>query len=160
MNDGRQEGSGQSSDTNIAASIVSATRSCLAWVSPRRKWTVPLSKIKGLEDVESELGSLSRYGPSCPRGEESAKRQRDGVGPKAQSDGRARRCRGPAAWCLVLDARLGPPCSLAMGRQRSGASTGAYCEESAMQYFFARLEAVGAVSMAVVKAAGVEKFGR
>lgn len=52
-------GSGNSpSDTNMAASLVSATRPSLASVSSRRKMTAPLPKRKGLDGsrhVESEL---------------------------------------------------------------------------------------------------------
>lgn len=49
MNIRGREGLVNPSDTNIAASIVSPTRACLASVSTRRKCAAPLAKIKGLD---------------------------------------------------------------------------------------------------------------
>lgn len=60
------------------------------------------------------------------------------------------------AWCSMLGS--GHPVAWQWGDSEL-ASTGAYCEKSAMQYFVAGLEAVDAVSMAAVKVAGIEKLG-
>lgn len=81
----------------------------------------------------------------------------DGVGPKAQETVELGRVEVQrlGARSMLGGARLGSPCSLAMGRWSTGFQ-GVYCG-SAMQYFDAGTVAVDGVGMAAEEVTGVEE---
>lgn len=114
------------SDTNVAAASRQQRGPACLW-SPRggsrrhhfRRSRTQTGRVQG--SVESKLEDPRAVRPFLsPRkgeGEEAEGRR----WPQGPGDGRARACRGPAAWCSVLGrARLGSPCSLAMGRRSAG----------------------------------------